>query len=387
MSTSVSSSISPSVFGQSVTLSVTVTASAPGSGIPTGSVTFFDGGLTIGTAALGNGTASFTTSSLAIGTHSITTFYQGDGNFLGSSSASPAFPQQVNADATIATISSSVNPSAFGQTVIFTANVSSAAPGSGTPTGVVFFYLDGVQQPGETLNAGSATFSSATTLSSGQHSVSVTYVGNADYLTSSSLTLTQIVNKVSTLTSAVTASVNPSTFGQSVTFTATVTPTALGAALPTGLVTFLDGTNQLGTASLVGSTATLVISTLSGGSHSITASYAGDNNFTASTSGSPLTQTVDLASTTTSVVSSSANPSIVGEPVTLTASVSTTVSPTIGVPSGSISFFDGSKLLGTSPISSGAASFITTAPVRAPISSPLPTVAMAASTRAAPSPP
>jgi hypothetical protein len=86
-STSVGSSVSPSTVNQSVTFTATVTVQAPGSGTPTGSVTFKDGSTTLGTGTLGSGTATFSTSSLTIGTHSITAVYGGDPNFAGSTSA------------------------------------------------------------------------------------------------------------------------------------------------------------------------------------------------------------------------------------------------------------------------------------------------------------
>jgi hypothetical protein len=85
------------------------------------------------------------------------------------------------------------------------------------------------------------------------------------------------------------SSLNPSISGQSVKFTATVTP-ATGV---TGTVTFLDGVTTIGTAALSGGTASFTTSTLTVGSHSITASYGGDASFAASVSG-VLTQIVNV---------------------------------------------------------------------------------------------
>jgi len=158
-------------------------------------------------------------------------------------------------------------------------------------------------------------------------------------------------------TTGLTSSVHPwSVFGQPVTFTATVTAKSPGAGTPTGTVTFEDGSSTLGTGTLNGSgQATFTTSTLAVGSHSITASYGGDATFTGSTS-SALTQTVKKASTAT-LVSSSANPSVSGQPVTFTATV-TAKSPGGGTPSGTVSFKDGSSTLGTGTLdSSGQAMF------------------------------
>ncbi len=158
-------------------------------------------------------------------------------------------------------------------------------------------------------------------------------------------------------TTGLTSSVHPwSVFGQPVTFTATVTANSPGAGTPTGTVTFKDGT--LGTGTLNGSgQATFTTSTLAVGSHSITASYGGDATFSGSTS-SPLTQTVKKAGTTT-LLSSSANPSVSGQAVTFTATV-TAKSPGAGTATGTVTFKDGSSTLGTGTLdSSGQATFVT----------------------------
>src|SRR5439155_702363 len=86
--TGLTSSVHPwSVFGQPVTFTATVTAKSPGAGTPTGTVTFKDGSITLGTGTLnGSGQATFTTSTLAVGSHSITASYGGDASFNGSTS-------------------------------------------------------------------------------------------------------------------------------------------------------------------------------------------------------------------------------------------------------------------------------------------------------------
>jgi hypothetical protein len=89
---------------------------------------------------------------------------------------------------------------------------------------------------------------------------------------------------------AITSSVNPSTLGQSVTFTATVTSQTAGTIA--GVVTFLDGGASIGTGTLSGGKATLSFSALTAGNHSITASYPGDANFAPSSS-SGILQTVN----------------------------------------------------------------------------------------------
>jgi hypothetical protein len=85
-STAVVSSASPSMYGQAVTFTATVSAVAPASGTPTGTVSFADGTMTLGTAPLSGGKATFTTTALAAGSHSITVSYSGDGTFAPSTS-------------------------------------------------------------------------------------------------------------------------------------------------------------------------------------------------------------------------------------------------------------------------------------------------------------
>jgi probable HAF family extracellular repeat protein len=183
------------------------------------------------------------------------------------------------------------------------------------------------------------------------------YTINATYndgpkFTGSSGTGTLTVQKAASSTT-LTSSVNPSVFGQSVTFTATVTSSS---GTPAGNVQFNDGAQLLGTVALSGGIATLTTSKLTVGSHSITAFYAGNSNFDASTS-SVLTQTVNKASTSTSLTSS-ANPSVFGQSVTFTATVNV-VAPGAGKPSGDVQFFDGATLLSTQPIKGNKATFTT----------------------------
>src|SRR5262249_58437238 len=129
---------------------------APGSGTPTGTVTFLDGTTVLGTGSLSGGTASFSTAALSVSGHSITASYGGDGNFTTSTSA--VLTQTVNQDGTSTSLASSANPSVFGQTVIFTATVTANAPGRGTPTGTMTF-LDGTTVLGtSSLSGGTASF-------------------------------------------------------------------------------------------------------------------------------------------------------------------------------------------------------------------------------------
>uniref|UniRef100_UPI00142899CB Ig-like domain-containing protein n=1 Tax=Streptomyces novaecaesareae TaxID=68244 RepID=UPI00142899CB len=124
----------PSVFGQAKVLTATVTATAPGAGTPTGTVSFFDGIVLVGTATLdAGGTATFTTSTLGVGIHALTAVYSGDTAFNGSTSLID--PQTVTTADTTTALTSVPDPSVFGQPKVLTATVTATAPGAGTPTG------------------------------------------------------------------------------------------------------------------------------------------------------------------------------------------------------------------------------------------------------------
>jgi hypothetical protein len=186
--------------------------------------------------------------------------------------------------ATTTIIASSHNPSIFGQSITFTSLVSPVAPSGGKPTGSVAFIIDGISQQSVPLSSnGRADFVPSTALSVGSHTVKTQYSGDSNFVTSTSTTLVQTVT-ISQTKATLVSSINPSTIGQSVTFTATISPVAPGSGTPTGTVTFIiDGVSQP-TLSLTGNQAILSTSSLSKGSHSITAQYSGNSSFSSSTS-------------------------------------------------------------------------------------------------------
>lgn len=96
--TTLSSAPNPSVTGQSVTFTATVTSNPPGGGVPTGSVTFTEGATTLasGVAVNGSGQAAFGTTTLAVGSHVITAAFTGTGSWANSSGDDSAAPQVVN---------------------------------------------------------------------------------------------------------------------------------------------------------------------------------------------------------------------------------------------------------------------------------------------------
>jgi YVTN family beta-propeller protein len=165
-----------------------------------------------------------------------------------------------------------------------------------------------------------------------------------------SFNLTGLTSQAGSPTVSLTSSANPSAAGQPVTFTATIACTGF---TPTGTVTFKDGTTVLGAVPLSGNQAILTVSSLGTGSHPIAAVYSGDANCIMASS-AVLTQVVG-ATAGAATLTSTANPSPAGQPLTFTATI-TCASVT---PTGSVAFSDGATALGSVPLSGGSATFTT----------------------------
>jgi hypothetical protein len=195
----------PSIFGQPVILTATVTVLSPGAGMPTGIVTFLEGVTTLGTGRLDErGIATFATSILVAGMHRINAKYGGELHF--SISTSVPVSQIINKAATNTMLASS-GPATAGQPISFAATVTAAAPGSGTPTGIVKF-MDGSLELGVgTLADGQASVTTSE-LSSGTHMVAAFYTGDTNFNTSTSASLTQTIGEVP-ITITITIKIDP----------------------------------------------------------------------------------------------------------------------------------------------------------------------------------
>lgn len=268
-STCLSSMPNPSIFGQQVTFTANVIPSTAA-----GTVTFYDGSTILkSNISLTSGSASINVGTLTVGSHNISAVYNGNSNFV--SSTSNVVVQKVHSKTTI-TWPYKLNPCSWGQPCIFTCQL--GWQGSGTPTGMVTFY-DGSNSIG-TCNLssnGSASFCIGN-LGVGSHNITAVYNGDDNNDGCTSNAVTQIVNNVNTKT-ILTSSANSVKAGSPITFTATVTPNSA-----TGTVTFKDCNSVLGTGTLNNGQAILSTSKLSSGTHSITAVYGGDANCNSSTS-------------------------------------------------------------------------------------------------------
>ncbi len=265
------SSPNPSSAGQNVTLTATVSGSGA---TPTGTVTFEQGSTTLGTATLASGKASLQYAFPLAGSFSIVASYSGDAIYEGGLSS--PLKQVVKLDTTTTSLASNLNPSLYGQPVTFTATINSSGT---TPTGTVTF-KSGTKAIGSASVSGGIAQLTLSTLVVGTSKITAVYSGDGANLGSTSPALKQVVAQTTSST-VVASSVNPSNPKQKVKFTATVTsPTTT----PTGKVTFMDGSTVLGTGELNKGLVSYSTTTLSAGSHNITAVYAGTTDVSGSTS-------------------------------------------------------------------------------------------------------
>jgi hypothetical protein len=335
--------------GQSVTLTTTVAAadtSDPAAPVPTGQVTFMDGSQVVGTAPLVNGTATFTDTISTSGPHAFQADYAGDGSTF-DQSASPAVTVTADPAAATVALSTSATTANPGDAVTFAATVTPASPGLPAPTGVVTFF-DGTTVLGTgTVTAGVATYQTSSLLS-GAHSIGAMYGGDPTFASGDAAPLTETVN--TTYTVGLTVPPTSPTFGQPVTLTAHVTPSAGGSLPPGAMVAFRDGTTTLGTAAVNDQgDATLTVKGLGGGAHNLTAVFTAGTSFVSDA----VTLNVQKATTAASIRSTDPTAQK-GEPVTLTVNV---MPPAGGMtaPTGTVTFKDGATVLGSAPVANGKA--------------------------------
>jgi hypothetical protein len=280
-------------------------------------------------------------------------------------------------DTTTTTLTSSPNPSASGSPVTFTATVEPTGTPPSNPTGTVDFYQCATAACSGTptllgsgsLGAHGQAKYSTSSLAVGTDIIEAIYQGApTDFSGSTSNTVPQVVVSPIATTTVLTSAPNPSVFGGSVVFSATVARSS-GTGTPTGTVNFYKCTSatncsspaSLGSGTLHSGKATYSTSGLLVGSTYVEAVYEGvTGSFSASTS-NVVTQVVTIVATTT-VLTSAPNPSGLGKPVTLTATV--TKSSGSGTPTGTVSFYLGTpsgthSFLGTGTLASGKATLVT----------------------------
>ncbi|HEX3849329.1 MAG TPA: Ig-like domain-containing protein, partial [Polyangiaceae bacterium] len=260
------SNANPAIAGLDVALTATLAAS--GGQSATGTVVFSDGGVTLGSAALnGAGVAVLHTSSLPVGQHAITASYAGDTNVAG---ASANLTETVVSATSQVSLSSSTALATYGSPLTLTAAVTTNGM---APSGQVTFTDNGTAIGTVDISAQGVAILTTSALPPGNHNVVAQYAGDARTAVANSIAVSVVVKQGTSL--LVSSSANPALTMSEITVTATLAGDSAAAA--SGAVTFSDSSNVLGTATLNGNgVASLSVPSLSAGSHSITASYAGD---------------------------------------------------------------------------------------------------------------
>jgi hypothetical protein len=244
------------------------------------------------------------------------------GTYLDTNSGLHGFVAALGQVATTVALTAAPTSPVYGQPVTLTAQV--AAGTAKPPDGETVQFMIGSTTLGSgTTSAGTATLTT-TALPVATNSITAAYVGDATYAGSTSTAVTVQVGTATTSLNLA-SSPNPSTVGQAVAFTATVTGEYGGTA--TGTVTFSNGSTVLGSATLSGDVATLSDSSLAAGTYNVVAAYAGDSNFQASSSAA-VAQVVNAA--TAPGFSLTASPSSLTMQSGGQGTVTLTVTPTDG---------------------------------------------------------
>ncbi len=332
--------------GASTVLTAKATA-VSGAVVPSGTVTFSLAGKTLGTSAVtSSGTASLTVqgSALAGGANSIQAVFTPAGAFQGSSAT-----VTVTVNAPVATsITLTVNSPAILQSasLVLSATVSPAQA-----VGTVTFSLGSTVLGTSPFTGQPATLTvSGAKLSMGTNhitaSIAPTGTGFAAS-TSAAVAVTVSAPHVATST-VLAASPNTLAVGATSTITATVKP-ASGSAVPNGTVTFTSGTTALGSATLSSSgTASITVKPASSGTMSITAAYTATSSFDGSSGTVALTVTAPASATTLTLTPS---PALI--PASGTSTLTAALKPATAT--GTVVFSLGKTMLGSVPVSNGAA--------------------------------
>ncbi|MDH4348385.1 MAG: Ig-like domain repeat protein, partial [Gemmatimonadota bacterium] len=330
----------PTVTGEAYTVSFTVTATG---GTPTGNVTVSDGtgDSCIGTVAVGSCSLTSTTA----GGKTLTATYAGDGTFPGSTSSGVSHTVSL-ASTTTAITGHTPDPSIVNQAYTVSVTVAASAPGAGTPTGSVSV-SDGAAacQVALTSGAGSCQLTSTT---GGTKTLTATYAGDANFTTSVSPGVSHTVNLIPTTTSITSDSPDPSVVGQGYTVDFDVLPNG-GTRGDT--VEVSDGSATCRATANQGS-CTLISTT--GGTKSLVATHLATATHAASSSAG-VSHTVSAAPTTTTIISHTPDPSVIGQTVT----VSFTVTSGFGTPAGNVTVSDGTDSC-TDTVAAGSCSLTPT---------------------------
>ena len=319
-SITLTASPNPSISGQNVTFTATVASS---NGTPTGTVQFTDGATILGTQPINaSGIATLSISTLSVGIHPIYATYIPTGSFAGTSAS---IEQTVNAITDAVNLTSSLNPSSYGQPVTITAHI---VPSNGMVASGSVTFVDGGQflavQPVDASGNAAITLSD---LAVRGHIITGTFTPSGSTLTFSG-SLTQYVNGLSTATVLSAAPLTGVAHITPVTLTAAVT-SASGGPNPTGQVLFYLNGAQLNLATLVNGVATYT-GTLPAGIDQIYARYVGETGGVYDGSNSNTVSVTITAAPSTLSLTSSLNPAPALTPFSLSAQLALASGGAIG---------------------------------------------------------
>jgi hypothetical protein len=363
---SLSFSCNPCLVGQPLTITATAMAAPAGATGTIGAghtMSFSDGSTSLGTVGVspnpnGTGTALFSTATLPAGSHSIAAIFRPSGStgigpdgFI--QSASVVQGLTVNKTASKTTVTVSPNPARAGLFPMLTATIAFAAgiPPSGS---VTFFQGTAQLSPSWPVNSsGTATVFLQDNLAAGTYSFTATYSGDANYTGSTSPAASLVIIPKITPTVNLTVAPSPARAGSQVSLTVRI-PAAGGNPTPTGAVTFFDGSTQLGTAAFsTDGVAGLPVTFATTGTHSLTATYAGDANYLSATSAA-VSLVVNPKLTATVTGGASPNPFTISNNLSLPeVTIAATISYPAGAPAptGTVTFRTNSTGVATVPIS------------------------------------
>lgn len=345
-SVTASTGVGTFTFGSPVAFTGSVVPTGTSS-IPTGYMTFSEGSATLAQIPLDSSGLAGASRSFLPGSHTLKAYYNSD-TFFAASSGTTSFTVVAATSSALSLSSSSSN---YSDPVTLTVGVSGPS-GAGIPLGTVQFFDGGVligTSPVDGTGVASLTVSN---LGVGDHNLTATFNGQTGWLTSSAASQTLRVNS-GTVTVG-TAAPSPTVENTATTLTATVSASISGAGVPSGSVEFYEGTTLLGTGTVNNSgVASLVISSITPGSHTYVAKFIGNAGWGNSNS---IGFQVFAKTQTQSVLTSSRNPAVIGQSVTL----SVTITGTGGTPTGSVVFVDNGTTLGTATVNgSGVATLVT----------------------------
>ena len=352
----VTASLNPTPAGSPVTFTATVTGSY---GQPTGAIDFFRGATPLGTATLVNGVATFTLNAPSAGTYSVTASYLGDTNY--NTATSPALSLTTYA---LLTPTIKLGPStlttSYSSPVSLTATISGT---SATPSGTVTFQNGATSLGTAALNASGVatiTVSGSSGLPGGTDSVTASYSGDTHYAAGTSSPVIIAVSPTAPSLSLTASTLTPG-YNSGPTFTAALT---YPGAVPTGMITFnIDGKPYTtGSLSAQGTVSLNIYSPLLPGPHTVTATYAGDSDYSAATSNSV---SITVGKDSSLAISFSPAPYSItyGSAVTF----SSTITGITGLtPTGTVTFSVGSVALGTATLNANGAAQLVPSPANLP---------------------